>query len=226
MTHDRIQQVLDGELPRERLTPEERTRLNEYEALISAAAYIGTRRSAPDMTDAVMRRVRERAAVTQRSRRWSPVPAIAEAFSWLVRPRTVALRPAWALAVLALLVSVPLLRPGPAGSGAPTVVAANDAAADEAAEPTIFVHFRLDAPEASSVRLAGDFSDWQPRYELRETAAGVWSVVVPLQPGVHDYAFVVDGDRWTPDPLATRVDDGFGGENSRMALLPPEQGRT
>jgi len=50
--------------------------------------------------------------------------------------------------------------------------------------------------------------------------------VVPLEAGVHDYAFVVDGEVWTPDPLATSVDDGFGGENSRLSLLPPERIKT
>ncbi len=52
----------------------------------------------------------------------------------------------------------------------------------------------------------------------------MWSVTVPLEPGVHDYAFVVDGEQWRPDPLAPSVDDGFGGTNSRLALLPPDRG--
>ena len=43
------------------------------------------------------------------------------------------------------------------------------------------------------MRLAGDFTDWEPADALHEQAPGVWSVVVPLPPGVHDYAFVVDG---------------------------------
>jgi 1,4-alpha-glucan branching enzyme len=93
------------------------------------------------------------------------------------------------------------------------------------AAPEIYVHFRLDAPDASSVHLAGDFTGWEPSYELHESQPGVWTVVVPLAAGVHDYAFVIDGETWTPDPLATSVDDGFGGRNSRMSLLPPERMR-
>ena len=34
----------------------------------------------------------------------------------------------------------------------------------------------------------------------------------------------VDGERWTLDPLAPTVADGFGGENSRVAVLAPEPG--
>jgi len=44
-------------------------------------------------------------------------------------------------------------------------------------------------------------------------------VVVPLSPGVHDYSFIVDGNRWTPDPTAPARADGFGGMNSRIAVL-------
>jgi hypothetical protein len=43
---------------------------------------------------------------------------------------------------------------------------------------------------------------------------------VPLRPGVHDYAFVVDGERWVADPNAPQVDDSFGGTNSRISLPP------
>ena len=89
----------------------------------------------------------------------------------------------------------------------------------------MYVHFRLDAPGASSVQLAGDFTEWQPTHELHEVSPGVWAAVVPVRAGVHDYAFVVDGEQWRPDPLAMQVDDGFGGTNSRLSVLPPEQDR-
>jgi 1,4-alpha-glucan branching enzyme len=97
---------------------------------------------------------------------------------------------------------------------------------DARAEPHLFVQFRLQAPDASSVRLAGSFTDWQPRYELHETAPGIWTVTLPLSLGVHDYGFIVDGRQWVPDPYAQQVDDGFGGTNSRIALLPPETPRS
>jgi 1,4-alpha-glucan branching enzyme len=86
----------------------------------------------------------------------------------------------------------------------------------------VLVQFRLDAPAAHTVTLAGDFTKWQPKYELTRSAPGVWTIVVPLDPGVHDYAFVVDGNLWTPDPMAPAIADGFGGLNSRVAVLSPD----
>ena len=74
-----------------------------------------------------------------------------------------------------------------------------------------------------SVALAASFTDWTPRYQLQEISQGVWSVLVPLAPGVHEYSFVVDGERWVADPLAPSVDDGFGGVNSQLAILPSSQ---
>jgi hypothetical protein len=70
--------------------------------------------------------------------------------------------------------------------------------------------------------LAGTFTNWQPQFELLQTAPGSWTVTLALPAGVHDYAFVVDGQRWMPDPFAPSVNDGFGGLNSRLSLLPPE----
>ena len=85
----------------------------------------------------------------------------------------------------------------------------------------LYVQFRLEAPEASTVRLAGSFNGWKPTYELREAAPGVWTALVPLDPGVYDYTFVVDGKQWVPDPYAPQVDDSFGGTNSRLFLPAP-----
>jgi 1,4-alpha-glucan branching enzyme len=104
----------------------------------------------------------------------------------------------------------------PAGAGpAPAVAVAPDGAA------RLYVQFRLEAPGASEVRLAGSFTGWQPELELRETAPGVWSALVPLEPGVHDYTFVVNGEEWVVDPYAPRVEDSFGGSNSRLFLPLP-----
>jgi hypothetical protein len=95
---------------------------------------------------------------------------------------------------------------------------------DGPAPHTILVQFRLEAPGARAVRLAGDFTDWQPEHTMHEQAPGVWSVTVPLTPGVHDYVFVVDEVDWRTDPHAPQVADGFGGLNSRLAVLGPEPG--
>jgi 1,4-alpha-glucan branching enzyme len=72
------------------------------------------------------------------------------------------------------------------------------------------------------VQLAGSFTNWEPRYELRQAAPGIWTITVPLTQGVHDYAFVVDGEQWVADPYAPQIGDGFGGTNNRLALLSPD----
>ena len=84
---------------------------------------------------------------------------------------------------------------------------------------TVYVRFELTAPGASQVRLAGDFSGWQPQVELVKGAGGVWVATVPIRVGVHRYQFVVD-DAWVPDPAAGAVDDGFGGRNSVVVVGP------
>ncbi|HEX5727708.1 MAG TPA: glycogen-binding domain-containing protein, partial [Longimicrobiaceae bacterium] len=101
---------------------------------------------------------------------------------------------------------------GPRGGPGPVAVA------PAAGPPPVYVQFRLEAAGARDVRLAGTFTGWEPSVALRQTAPGEWTALVPLRPGVHDYAFVVDGTTWVADPHATRVDDGFGGKNSRISL--------
>ena len=63
------------------------------------------------------------------------------------------------------------------------------------------VQFRLQAPQASDVRLAGTFTNWQPQYELHEAAPGLWTITLPLPLGVHDYVFIVDGQQWGSRPV-------------------------
>ncbi|MFH1723183.1 MAG: glycogen-binding domain-containing protein [Elusimicrobiota bacterium] len=65
-----------------------------------------------------------------------------------------------------------------------------------------FVEFRLDAPSAERVGLAGDFNRWRPEsLPLAREGDGPWTVIVPLPPGTYHYGFDVDGV-WTLDPDA------------------------
>ena len=76
---------------------------------------------------------------------------------------------------------------------------------------------------AHSVALVGDFNAWRlGSSKLAETGVpGVWTASVPLAPGRHEYAFVVDGKRWVADPTATTRHDDFGTESSVMTVAPP-----
>ncbi len=204
---DRIQAALDGEIPANELNPEER---QEFEALAASSALASEwfgRTQAPDLTQHVMAEIRPRAAPAA----LEPSGRVRGWLGLLWQPRTIALRPIWGL--LAAAMAVLLLLPG----GDPPSPGELPATASEGV--TIFVQFRFHDPDASEVHLAGTFTDWEPRHELRPAGDGSWTVLVPMAPGVHDYAFVVDGTHWEVDPSAPRVDDGFGGENSRLALL-------
>ena len=221
--NERIHKVLDGELSRGDLTPAELALLAEYEGTLAATARALPRFEAPDLTSAVMARIAAletpAAAPVRATHARNP---LARAFDWLWMPRPMVFRPAWGLAAATVAaLAFFFVVPGAEQVEAPIAVAAPTQGAAPTAE--IYVHFRLDAPQASSVHLAGDFTGWEPSYELHQSQPGVWTVVVPLEAGVHDYAFVIDGEQWTPDPLATTVDDGFGGQNSRLSLLPPER---
>jgi len=82
------------------------------------------------------------------------------------------------------------------------------------------VAFTLVAPRASSVAIVGDFNDWNPHATpLIRTGSGAWEARVRLAPGQYNYAFVVDGATWVPDPAAPKnaVDD-FGSPNSVVTV--------
>jgi len=84
----------------------------------------------------------------------------------------------------------------------------------------VTVRFVLVAPDAKQVSLAGTFNQWDAHVTplVRTGATGVWTATLTLPAGQHQYAFVVDGVRWVPDPGAPAVDDGFGRRNSVLTL--------
>jgi hypothetical protein len=84
----------------------------------------------------------------------------------------------------------------------------------------VTVRFVLVAPGAHQVSVAGTFNRWDPSATplVRSGTADTWVATIALPPGEHQYAFVVDGARWVPDPAAPAVDDGFGRRNSVLTL--------
>lgn len=76
------------------------------------------------------------------------------------------------------------------------------------------VAFSFAAPEAQTVSLAGDFTDWQQApISLKKDKDGLWKGTVALLPGNYEYRFLVDGE-WRDDPAcAERRPNTFGTEN-------------
>lgn len=82
------------------------------------------------------------------------------------------------------------------------------------------VMFEMDAPPDSKVFLTGTFSGWKEKGKKMkdETGNGRYKAVVMLEPGRHEYKFVVDGE-WCADPhCADRVQNEHGTQNSVVEI--------
>ena len=80
---------------------------------------------------------------------------------------------------------------------------------------------RIGDSKAHTVAIAGDFNGWDPQANLLEDSEGdgVWTGTLKLEPGRYEYMFVMDGEKWFPDPNALRyVKDGFGNKNAILEI--------
>ena len=150
----------------------------------------------------------------------SATPGWKRAVDWLFNPREIRVSPALAGVALAAIAAAIILVPG-------VEVPTGDAVAGTTPEASgVVTRFVFIAPEARSVSLTGDFVEWDADgIPLQQPQTnGVWTLDVPLEPGVYEYAFIIDGQEWRPDPLAmASADDGFGMENSVVIVA---EGRT
>jgi hypothetical protein len=80
---------------------------------------------------------------------------------------------------------------------------------------------RIGDNKAHTVAIAGDFNGWSPQANLLEDpdGDGIWTATLDLEPGRYEYMFVLDGEKWFPDPNALRyVKDGFGNKNAILEI--------
>ena len=194
--NQKVHRYLDGEFTEGDFKPEEIREIDLQNQIIREAQKLHRSIRVPDLTAAVMARLPA-----------ARVGRVRSLFAWMWRPRLIETRPAYGIALAAVLVLGFLWSQsrGPQETGS---------------SAKIFIQFRIEAPQASAVHLGGSFTEWEPSYTLHELSPGIWSVLVPLDPGVYDYAFLVNG-RWITDPAAPVVDDGFGGQNSRLLVVVP-----
>jgi len=81
----------------------------------------------------------------------------------------------------------------------------------------VMLRFVYIDENANSVAVAGDFNNWEPTELTRQSINGktVWTALVSMSRGEHNYMFVKNGDKWVTDPLApVQRDDGFGNKNA------------
>lgn len=81
------------------------------------------------------------------------------------------------------------------------------------------VRLTFVAPAAKRVAVAGDFNKWRTDSHLMTRENGMWTIELPLTPGVYTYMFIVDDEQWVTDPQAESYrDDGFGYRNAVMRV--------
>jgi predicted carbohydrate-binding protein with CBM48 len=140
--------------------------------------------------------------------------------AWLMEPRGFAMPPLATVALAAGLVGIGVIsglainRDGRDTTGQRSAEAAPPLPDSLAAQAVKFV---LIAPKAARVSVVGDFNGWDAAANpmTARGANGLWTVFVPLQPGVHNYSFVVDGTHFVADPTAPMApDDGYGQKSS------------
>ena len=80
---------------------------------------------------------------------------------------------------------------------------------------------KINDDKAHTVAIAGDFNGWNPQTNILEDTEGdgIWTGTLKLEPGRYEYMFVLDGEKWFPDPNALRyVKDGFGNKNAILEI--------
>lgn len=85
--------------------------------------------------------------------------------------------------------------------------------------PKTEVVFKLRAPFAKSVSIAGDFNNWDRNANpFALNGQGIWEVRILLSPGEYIYKFITDGRDWIINPASEYVDDPVHGKCSILAV--------
>jgi len=119
-------------------------------------------------------------------------------------------RPAAAVAANATTNTV-----GAAGTPVTPVSAAD---LESMAVPTQFV---LESRGAHRVALVGDFNGWNPSQMpmTRHDGSALWAITIPVSPGRHLYAFMVDDSLFTLDPRTSRARDKDVGATASVVIV-------
>ncbi|CAN5246412.1 hypothetical protein BH23GEM2_BH23GEM2_08330 [soil metagenome] len=173
----------------------------------------------PGFDARVISQIRDVAAPGRTARNGTPGPQWGGVFRLdMTSGRVLAL--AASLAVAAFTGGVAFARGGLETARPHATVYADGTPAAATADTVYIVRFVLAHPGAARVSLVGSFNLWsEDANPLAFNAnGGVWTASVRLPAGVHEYAYVVDGEHWTTDPLATSIADPLGIETSILRL--------
>jgi len=78
------------------------------------------------------------------------------------------------------------------------------------------VSWKESSPSPSLVELAGSFSNWSP-LPMTRSDEGIWTSVLELECGRHEYKVIVDGD-WRVDESVEKVNNGMGSWNNVLQV--------
>jgi hypothetical protein len=81
------------------------------------------------------------------------------------------------------------------------------------------VEFAINAPNALTVGLAGEFNNWSSiASPMHKRPDGKWAITLQLPAGRYQYKLIVDG-MWVPDPMnPNQVDNYSGGKDSVVVI--------
>lgn len=143
-----------------------------------------------------------------RARRFSP--------AWWKTPASVRISPIAATALAAGVAALAVL--GTLQGNRRGMLDTHPAATTAAVHDTVTLVRFVFVGQAKSVSLVGDFNRWGAEPVRLDDANGVWTASIPLPNGRHEYAFIVDGARWTLDPLAPSSSDEFDTRSSIVTV--------
>lgn len=84
--------------------------------------------------------------------------------------------------------------------------------------------FVFESASAKTVSVAGTFNNWNRDASplVLSQDGRTWRGRFRMDPGTHQYKFVLNGSEWINDPKGKVAPDGFGNDNSFLFVLPYE----
>ena len=87
------------------------------------------------------------------------------------------------------------------------------------------VRFELVDDGYTAVALVGDFNAWSKDAQpMRKTDAGAWFVTIKLEPGIYQYLFLVNREKYVRDPHNPAVVDNYNNTGKNSVFVVREDG--